>query len=109
MAVEFTQEDVLAGLKNVYDPEIGINIVDLGLVYDAEIAENGDVLGDHDADLDRLSAGSGHRAGSQQRPQGFAGDRANRCQARLVAALVARPDDRRSQGRAGHLVTAGPG
>lgn len=44
MAVAFTKDDVLEGLKNVYDPEIGINIVDLGLVYDADIAENGDVL-----------------------------------------------------------------
>jgi metal-sulfur cluster biosynthetic enzyme len=44
MAVAFTKDDVLEGLKNVYDPEIGINIVDLGLVYDADIAEQGDVL-----------------------------------------------------------------
>jgi len=44
MAVTFTKDDVLAGLKNVYDPEIGINIVDLGLVYDSDIAESGDVL-----------------------------------------------------------------
>ncbi len=44
MAVAFTKDDVLEGLKNVYDPEIGINIVDLGLIYDADIAENGDVL-----------------------------------------------------------------
>ncbi len=44
MAVTFTKDDVLAGLKNVYDPEIGINIVDLGLVYDADIADSGDVL-----------------------------------------------------------------
>lgn len=44
MAVTFTREDVREGLKNVYDPEIGINIVDLGLVYDADVSENGDVL-----------------------------------------------------------------
>jgi metal-sulfur cluster biosynthetic enzyme len=44
MVVTFSKDDVLAGLKNVYDPEIGVNIVDLGLVYDSEIAENGDVL-----------------------------------------------------------------
>lgn len=44
MAAEFTKDDVFAGLKNVYDPEIGINIVDLGLVYDADIEETGDVL-----------------------------------------------------------------
>jgi len=44
MAAEFTKDDVYTGLKNVYDPEIGINIVDLGLVYDADIQESGDVL-----------------------------------------------------------------
>ncbi len=41
---EFNKDDVYAGLKNVYDPEIGVNIVDLGLVYDADIEESGDVL-----------------------------------------------------------------
>ena len=40
----FTREDVREGLKTVYDPEIGVNIVDLGLVYDAEISETNDVL-----------------------------------------------------------------
>lgn len=44
MAAEFNKDDVFDGLKNVYDPEIGINIVDLGLVYDADIDETGDVL-----------------------------------------------------------------
>jgi metal-sulfur cluster biosynthetic enzyme len=31
------KEHVLEALKNVHDPELGINIVDLGLVYDVEI------------------------------------------------------------------------
>ena len=44
MVATFTRDDVREGLKNVYDPEIGVNIVDLGLVYDADIEENGDVL-----------------------------------------------------------------
>ena len=44
MAVTFTRDDVREGLKNVYDPEIGVNIVDLGLVYDADVSENGNVL-----------------------------------------------------------------
>ncbi|WP_019551765.1 metal-sulfur cluster assembly factor [Thermus scotoductus] len=36
-----TKEQVLEALKVVYDPEIPVNIVDLGLVYDVEIHENG--------------------------------------------------------------------
>jgi metal-sulfur cluster biosynthetic enzyme len=41
--VAVTNEDVLEVLKNVYDPEIPINIVDLGLIYDVQIAE-GDIF-----------------------------------------------------------------
>jgi metal-sulfur cluster biosynthetic enzyme len=37
------REQVLEALRNVYDPELGINIVDLGLVYEVEVAEGGDV------------------------------------------------------------------
>jgi metal-sulfur cluster biosynthetic enzyme len=44
MPAAFTSDDILEGLKNVYDPEIGINVVDLGLVYDTDIEESGDVL-----------------------------------------------------------------
>ena len=45
MSVTFNKEDVRETLKNVYDPEIGINIVDLGLVYDVDVTpESGDVL-----------------------------------------------------------------
>ena len=32
-----TQEQVLDALREVYDPELGINIVDLGLVYSVKI------------------------------------------------------------------------
>mgnify|MGYP003398832684 FL=1 len=32
---------MLEALKHVVDPELGINIVDLGLVYDVDISERG--------------------------------------------------------------------
>ena len=32
-----TEQDVLSALKSCYDPEIPVNIVDLGLIYDLSI------------------------------------------------------------------------
>ncbi|MSQ08230.1 MAG: metal-sulfur cluster assembly factor [Dehalococcoidia bacterium] len=37
-----TKEQVLGALKEVYDPEIPVNVVDLGLIYGVEV-EDGDV------------------------------------------------------------------
>ena len=38
-----SQEDIVEALKTVFDPEIPINIYDLGLVYDVRQSDNGDV------------------------------------------------------------------
>lgn len=38
-----TVEQVREQLKQVYDPEVGLNIVDLGLVYDIQVSPEGDV------------------------------------------------------------------
>lgn len=37
------EDDIIEALKTVYDPEIPVNLYDLGLIYDIGIAENGDV------------------------------------------------------------------
>lgn len=38
-----TKEKILDRMKNVYDPEIPVNVVDLGLVYNIEIKEDGEI------------------------------------------------------------------
>src|SRR5579875_939259 len=35
-----SEEAVLQALRDVYDPEIGVNVVDLGLVYRLEIVDD---------------------------------------------------------------------
>jgi metal-sulfur cluster biosynthetic enzyme len=35
--MSLTQEDVLSALKQCYDPEIPVNIVDLGLIYEIRL------------------------------------------------------------------------
>ena len=35
-----TTEDIYEALKTVYDPEIPVNVVDLGLVYDVQINDS---------------------------------------------------------------------
>ncbi|MBP3397826.1 MAG: DUF59 domain-containing protein [Alphaproteobacteria bacterium] len=35
--MKFTKDDIIAGLKTIYDPEIPVNIWDMGLIYDIDI------------------------------------------------------------------------
>jgi metal-sulfur cluster biosynthetic enzyme len=43
--LELTEEDVLTALKDVYDPELPVNIVDLGLVYRVAVEPDPDAPG----------------------------------------------------------------
>lgn len=38
--MKFTKDDVINALKTVYDPEIPVNIWDLGLIYDIDISDS---------------------------------------------------------------------
>ena len=49
-----TRDEVLEALKDVYDPEIPVNVVDLGLVYDLKVDE-----GDVDITMTLTFAGCG--------------------------------------------------
>lgn len=43
MNAEELREPIIAALRGVHDPEIPVNIYDLGLIYRIDIAGNGDV------------------------------------------------------------------
>ena len=38
--VKITHDEVEGALKDVYDPEIPVNVVDLGLIYDVDINDD---------------------------------------------------------------------
>ena len=40
---EILRGQVVEGLKTIYDPEIPVNIYDLGLIYDVDVSPNGEV------------------------------------------------------------------
>jgi len=46
MVAEDLRDPIIEALRGVHDPEIPINIYDLGLIYRIEIAANGDVAVD---------------------------------------------------------------
>mgnify|MGYP000511492890 FL=1 len=37
-------EDVIGVLHSIYDPEIPVDIYELGLIYDVQVSEEGDIL-----------------------------------------------------------------
>ena len=41
--IEDIQEEILEMIRTVYDPEIPVNIYDLGLIYDIDVHDNNDV------------------------------------------------------------------
>ena|SRR5579871_5358936 len=52
-----TQEDVISALKQCYDPEIPVNIVDLGLVYEVRLQPASDDKQDVTVDMTLTAQG----------------------------------------------------
>ncbi len=44
MPAEVSREEVYQALKTVYDPEIPVNVVDLGLIYDVQVSDDSNVF-----------------------------------------------------------------
>ena len=51
--MQLTKDDVMNALSEVYDPEIPISIVDMGLIYRVDVDENNNV----DADMTMTTRG----------------------------------------------------
>lgn len=46
-----SEQDVITALKDCYDPEIPVNIVDLGLIYEVKIRPQGEPSGRHNVEV----------------------------------------------------------
>jgi FeS assembly SUF system protein len=46
MEILQTEEKIVRMLKTVYDPEIPVNVYDLGLIYSIDLQQNGDLTVD---------------------------------------------------------------
>ena len=44
MPTDISSEEVYQALKTVYDPEIPVNVVDLGLIYDVQVTDENNVF-----------------------------------------------------------------
>lgn len=40
----YTKEEIFKAVSTVIDPEVGFNLVEMGLIYDAQCSEQGDVI-----------------------------------------------------------------
>ena len=54
-----TEQDVLSALKSCYDPEIPVNIVDLGLIYNVNFAPANDDKDKQDVTIDMTLTAQG--------------------------------------------------
>ena len=87
-------EDVVAALKDIFDPEIPVNIYDLGLIYSVDVTEDADVAVTMTLTTPALPGGRIHARRS--RIAGRRGARRARCgsQSGVGSAVGSGQDDR---------------
>ena len=99
---EFTAK-LVAALKTVYDPEIPVDIYELGLIYKVDVADNKDVTVDMTLTAPDCPV-AGEMPGNGQGGAGKGGrHRRGHGQHDLRSALDAGPHERRSQTRTEHV------
>ena len=54
------EEKIVSMLKTVFDPEIPVNVYDLGLIYKIDVSDQGEASIGHDADCPQLSGSRLH-------------------------------------------------
>lgn len=64
---EALKDNLWGALETVIDPELGIDIVNLGLVYDIDLDDEGTAIRYNDIDRNGLSTCWTHRARCQAR------------------------------------------
>ena len=95
-----TEALVWEALKTVIDPELGFNLVDLGLIYSVEIAERAVTIRD-DTDHARLPHAREPRLGRPTRRARSGAGARGRCPVGLGPAVAAVDDEPGSSGTAG--------
>ena len=101
-------DDIIAGLKTVYDPEIPADIYELGLIYKIDIDDDRSGQDRHVADHAELPVGAGTAGDGGKRGRERAGRERRQGQDRVGSALGPEPDVGRSPTRAQYVVTLLP-
>ena len=108
-----TEQDVLSALKSCYDPEIPVNIVDLGLIYKVDFCpaaakRSKDVIRGNDPHRSRMSRTRQHQHAGQITARAVARRPQLRGERRVDSAVDSRATQSGSEETAGHRVSLIP-